>query len=326
MPLTTSSLNNYISARDYSLNPSRAYYLQQGTLLPFGEWCYNYIINVNPSLLYDAIPKLGIYIEDNKYYVFSSMGSTNLSFFITPLADYYVRNSVFQTNNVNLLFEYNNASGTYQFNILYDTFNQVRTSYNIGVTNLIMYNYLWDIPWNISGPTLYYYDPENSYVKPDNYNTYKLNIYHPENNPSYWVRNTFYDFNQFYTGTYSSGTFIGNARPYNFTLNNMLSLTGTNNTTGSDQVTFSEELIKKSNDFAMNFRIPSSTKPTSLSKVNQQSSAIKLTNNSRNTKINSLRTTSSGNVTLTTKSLQSIVGINTNTSDNAIIRGTINGP
>ena len=401
-PLNTSSLSNYTTAREFSLNPSREYYLSRGEILPFGEWAYNYVINVYPKLLDNQYgDNIGFYVQDDKYYVFAN-GQENFSvdapLFATSqtialIANYYILNSVVQTGNVNLLFEYNNPTGAYKFNILSDVFNVINSRYNIGVSNLVMYNYFnAGVYSSLAGAypsVLGYYDPTHPLVNPvtlttgnyvvesptagslltgypgdsilyDPYDPLPVPVGGDTGNGSYWIKTSWYDFNNGLSGSqyYNTGYFIGTAVPcyasqplQNFGLHAatgstgalLRAQTGTKMSTaqihsgiGTEHQYFNKPkqhllsgaaLHKKSIQFALSFRAPSSTKPTALSKVVQKPAPTKLTTNSTATKVQALRSTNSGNVTLTTRSLQSQVGVNTkNTTDAALVKGVVRGP
>jgi len=215
LPVTSSSLSNYISCQLTSTNPSRDYYLQQGILLPWGEWSIKAIMAVGPSIFSRGIQ--GAYVEDGKYYIFSnSYYGANFA----SNAIQYIVNSVVSTQNVKLLNEYNSPSGTYKFNIVRRIYEAVVANLGTFTEDLVMYpNYAED--WRTD---ILPYDPNSIYVDypvgPPPWFNYldSRTLYNPSselNNPNetYWSNHVFYDFFNFYTGDFSRGYFIGTARP-----------------------------------------------------------------------------------------------------------------
>ena len=202
-PLSTSGLTNYTLSRYTSSNPSRQYYLDNEELIPFGKWVYYYSTLIAPDTLFAPYSSVGMYVEDNKYYVFSKTGSfTQLKL----LANLYVQNSVYGTNNPYLLAQYNDPTGAYKYNILNDTYSAINTQYQIGVQNLVIYTQYAGI--NPSRPTIdYAYNPFDPVLYGSN------NLYNPPDDTRFWYNHAFYDLNVFYTGTYSSGYFLNNIRP-----------------------------------------------------------------------------------------------------------------
>ena len=136
------------------------------------------------------------------------------------LANLYVLNTVFQTNNVNLLLDYNNPTGPYQFNILNQVYTNVLSSFGYTTPGLLIYPFY--AQGASSGPTSYTipYKPNSEYLGINplySYNPESKWIYNPPTNTNFWYEHVFYDFNNYYTGTYSSGYFIGTLRPSNYT-------------------------------------------------------------------------------------------------------------
>jgi hypothetical protein len=265
-PTSSASLLNYNLARQTSLFPTREYYLSQGQLLPFGEWCYNYFTNT-PDAGFVTNGEIGFYIENNKYYVFSKTGSVGSLAMQTAVMNYMI-NSVYTTDDPNLLNEYNSPSGSYKFNITSDpsisitgasprVYQTVVAGYPLNVSSLVMYS-----GYEYSDDSIQsYYDP-NMYYLADITNTYK-----PYTNPSYWSTYTFYDFNEFYTGTYSSGTFVGIVRPNGFPTTYAIPR--------YTYFTNSEESDKQRLNFVKNFKAAKiTTKKVTLPVTKQQTSQI----------------------------------------------------
>ena len=268
-PTSSASLSNYNIARQTSLFPTREYYLQQLQLLPFGEWCYNYFTNTYTYYLTNDL--VGFYIENGKYYVYAAtgvLGNTAMSI----AAMNYMTNSVYSTNNPNLLNEYNSPSGSYRFNIPSDglpsptgtnpyTYQVVVAGYPVNVSSFVIYQG-YDQGYS-DNSILYYYDP-TSYIIAD-----IENLYRPYTNPLYWTNNTFYDFNNYYTGTYSSGVFIGKLRPNGI---------GTYSLHNPPELTITEEMRMRELNFTKNFRaaaIATKTTALSLSTSKQQTAVLK---------------------------------------------------
>ena len=269
-PTSSASLLNYNIARQTSLFPTREYYLSQGQLLPFGEWAYNYFTNTSDTSLSSGY--VGFYIENNNYYVFAASGSNGSLAMQTAVMN-YMSNSVFVTDNPNLLNEYNSPSGSYKFNIPSDpsvsitganprTYQTVVSGYPINVSNLVMYSGYE--PAYSDDSIQSYYDPSMYYLA-DIENTYR-----PYTNPWYWSTYTFYDFNNFYTGSFSSGSFVGNLRPPNFGTFS-ISRNYTNIYTGSYQSFSTEQQL----NFVKNFKAAKiTTKKVTLPITKQQPSQI----------------------------------------------------
>ena len=321
IPLTTASLNNYLTARSSSLNPPRTYYLGLGQILPFGEFAYNYVMQVSPATL----GSLGFYVENNKYYVFGS------ALFVNAACQSYVVNSVFSTNNPNLMIDYNNPSGPYQFNYMADMYNQVNSTYQVGIYPLVMYDYI-----DNNSSYVQYYDPTNRYVNrlinyPPIVNNGLTMFYNPYSGAAdkFWGQQTFYDLNDYYTGTYSSGTFIGSLRPYGYTgalLSNLSVPSITNDESFYLSLKEDPAFLEKETTFSREFRAVSSTANTNLSQVSQLSAQITLSSSSTVSTIQSVKTNASGQVQASVSSLQSTVGKNTVSSSQNIIRGVASGP
>ena len=70
LPVSSTSLLNYNTAQLTSANPSRDYYLQQGILLPFGEWAYKFYLNIIPQVIF-SYNWVGVYVEAGKYYIYT---------------------------------------------------------------------------------------------------------------------------------------------------------------------------------------------------------------------------------------------------------------
>ena len=330
LPLTTVSLSNYITARQTSLSPSLQYYINNGTILPFAQWCYNYVLNVSPNWLLSQqqgnYGGVGFYIENNNYYVFADgLGNNIYGVSVLPiLANYYMVNSVFSTNNVNLIHEFNNPSGAYRFNYLADAYNFINPSYNVGITNLVMYNYN---PNNASYYMENYYNPTSPLVQPTStlyMNDY--NLYGPTFQAyiNYWLLKTYGNISVPYTGTYSSGTFVGLCRPASFYAtpnpftSQYASITGP---LQSYKITEAEQA--KSISFIKDFRAVSSNSATTLSQVTQVTGQVTLTSSSTVATITSIKTNANGPVTTSVSSTQSTVGTNNNTSMQNITRGVL---
>jgi len=224
LPVTSSALSNYISCQLTSTNPSRDYYLQQGVLLPFGEWSIKSLLTNLPSVFSRGI--YGAYIEDGKYYVFTNSTYTEN---LAANAISYITNSIISTENVKLLNEYNSPSGTYKFNIVKRIYDGVLGTLGTFTEDLVMYtNYAESLTNDILP-----YDPNSiwvDYPAPPWYSYLDTRtLYNPSselNNPNanYWANHVFYDFFNFYTGDFSRGTFIGTLRPnyYRFAEHNRL--------------------------------------------------------------------------------------------------------
>ena len=207
-PLSSSGLTNYIFSRNNSSSPSRSYYLQKEQLLPFGKWVYYYYTYVAPELLYSNSPNIGIYIENDSYYAFQSSGaSSNLQ----EAAIYYMLNSVYTTQNPYLLQQYNNPTGSYKFNIIKQVYDTINDQFQLGVQDLVVYTQYTGA--NSEQAILYNYSPNNPYVDAGTFTSNPQIVYNPPTDLRYWYNNAFYDFNEFYTGTYSSGIFVNKLRP-----------------------------------------------------------------------------------------------------------------
>jgi hypothetical protein len=360
-PTITSCVTNYTNSRYYSNNPTLQHNIDNGIILSFGEWVYNFVTTSQQNFL--VYSSLGFYIENNKIYVFgkpvidpppnNSNTLTVLAFF----ANLYIINCVATLNNLSVISEINNPTGPYKYNVLPQTYEYMSTGYNIGIPNLVVYaNY--STGYISGGPDpeiIYSYDPNSEYLvqinatdaggSPYNWpNCYQL--YNPPSNTGFWYQTTFYDLLHYYTGTYTDGFFITNGMyPYNYSMSLASSIQQMEDmnyfqtylskyrTPSSELLSdtnwslSSPQFLKSSLDYAINYRAPTSTKPTKISQVTQSTSSIKLINNSKNTSTVGLRTTNKGNVTLTTKSLQSQVGVNTkNTTDTALVKGVVKGP
>ena len=196
--VSSSGLTNFVTSRQTSSAPSRAYYLQTEELLPFGQWVYYYTIYLNPYALFSPQPALGVYIENGNYYVYQKTGAYN---YLSTVADLYMLNSVFATQNPYLLQQYNTNN---KFNVLGNTYDTVNNEFQLGVPNLVMYPH-YTPGYDPASPAInYQYDPRS----PD-----AFYLYNPPEEPHYWYNHAFYDFGVYYTGTYASGTFLNDIRP-----------------------------------------------------------------------------------------------------------------
>ena len=197
-PVSSSGLTNYVASRQTSSTPSRSYYLQTEELIPFGKWAYLYCSYLNPTALFSPFASIGVYVENNNYYVFQKTGTyDNLS----SIANLYILNSVFATKNPYLLQQYNSFN---TFNIAGTTYNTINNEFQLGVPNLVMYPH-YTPGYDPATPAInYLYDPSSSDT---------FYFYNPQEEPHYWYNHAFYDFGVYYTGSYTEGYFINNVRP-----------------------------------------------------------------------------------------------------------------
>ena len=260
LPVSSTSLLNYNTAQLTSANPSRDYYLNEGTLLPFGEWAYKFYLTLTPQVIF-SYEWVGVYVENNKYYIYTDKYHYGN---LTNVAYNYVTNSVFSTQNTNLLFEYNNPTGAYQFNILGGAYTGVQEAFNTTTIDLVMYTNYYD-PY--STEILPYYDPTSIYVSGNNDNLYNPSSEMTSTGPSFWSNHVFYDFKNFYTGNFSSGYFIGNLRPNlaPFALHNQLLFEKTQERLKDDATykmglqAFMDSLNDKVTSYMYNFRAAASS-------------------------------------------------------------------
>ena len=219
---------------------------------------------------------------------------------------------------MNLLNEYNSPSGSYQFNILKKTFDIVINTYNIGISNLVMYKEYTDYS---DLEILKFYDPFSIYVD-ELYPPFYSKLYNPTGPTNFFYNQSFYDFKEFYTGTYSSGTFIGPARPdifysYNPSLAN-------NKFDHAKHESYKKEKIdlysENSSKNVTTFRVPTSSKPISLNQVAQTSAQVSLNGTATSTTISSIKTDPAGQTSTTVESTQKSVGTNTNNTTAKLVR------
>jgi hypothetical protein len=309
---SSSGLTNYVLTRKTSSTPSREYYLQTEVLLPFGKWMYYYLTYSSPSLLFGSNPLIGMYIENNNYYVFQRPGSNELGYF----ANSYMTSSVYVTENPYLLQQYNDPSGAYQYNIMGTSYKSIQDYFQIGVQDLVIYTqYAPFFPTGGVAPILYQYNPLADYVKFINSFGRVFSAYAPQAEPNYWEKYAFYDFGQIYTGTYSSGTFLNGLRPNatgpgftgTFTMKNR-----------EEEFNISNENMEIELEKLKNFRIGPSTKRATLATIQPkpapQTLNITQTTNATVT-VNSLAKTSAGTVTTT---------VTSNTKNNGTQQGNSN--
>ncbi len=105
------------------------------------------------------------------------------------------------------------------------------------------------------------YVDKNSFPPGDYNKLYNLTGYNTTPTNNYWQTFTFFDFFNYYTGTYQSGTFIMNLN-YLYQITYLLSHQNINK--------------QRKDDFAKNFRIPTSTTATTLGSVSQVAENISL--------------------------------------------------
>lgn len=198
-PETTSSLTNYTTALKTSLYPSLDYSYENRLFIPYGE--FSYINNTQIDPTYFSMGIVGYYIENNKYYSFIPVGQNTgfMPFDIYNYFYYYLLSPYNDNTTIQTFKDLNNPTGKYKANIpiqLYQNFSTVR-----GVTfdlDLIWYrNYQYG-----SGP-------QDTVPYIDNANGNSNHIFNFTYTPSLLQR-TFYNITEYYTGTYSSGTFVVN--------------------------------------------------------------------------------------------------------------------
>jgi hypothetical protein len=199
----------------------------------------------------------------------------------------------------------------------------VLSNYQVSVDNLIMYLYYGTLQSFMPPPAVFpTYDP--SYMPSISNNYDPLNpvmltsnaVYYPTENYKGWFTGAFYDLNNVYTGTFSSGYYINNIR-YQPTSNNF------SKESSSEEETYDlpyEKLLRT--ELAKEFKmgVGPSTKIATVSTLQQKTAVVQtqipLSGGNATQTIQSILSTSRGRQTTTVASNVNKNGTNNSTINN----------